>query len=137
MLWNALILHARWGGMIKERGMAVLAVLGNVVTAWSWFGVNELGVGLHSYGFTEGRLMTLALVMLAHLVMVLSAGCPPRFGGVIQPASRLGALDLKEPSGGRSMTRRLLLLLAGVAVLAAIAREQPIAAGTVARLGFR
>ncbi|MFL5328851.1 MAG: cytochrome c biogenesis protein CcsA [Gemmataceae bacterium] len=54
VVWNALILHARWGGLVKARGMAVLAVLGNVVTAWSWFGTNQLGVGLHSYGFTSG-----------------------------------------------------------------------------------
>ena len=32
-----------------------------IVTTWSWFGVNELGVGLHSYGFTEGVLPALAL----------------------------------------------------------------------------
>ena len=57
MLWNALVLHARWGGMVKERGLAMLAVVGNIVTSWSWFGVNELGVGLHSYGFTEGVLL--------------------------------------------------------------------------------
>jgi predicted small integral membrane protein len=56
--------------------MAVLAVLGNVVTAWSWFGVNELGVGLHSYGFTEGRLVTLALVMAAHIVLVFIGWLP-------------------------------------------------------------
>ena len=30
-----------------------LAVFGNVVTSFSWFGVNLLGVGLHSYGFTD------------------------------------------------------------------------------------
>lgn len=54
VLWNALVLHARWDGMVKERGLCVLAIIGNVVTSWSWFGVNELGVGLHSYGFTEG-----------------------------------------------------------------------------------
>jgi ABC-type transport system involved in cytochrome c biogenesis permease subunit len=40
--------------MIKQRGLAVLAVFGDIVTAWSWFGVNMLGVGLHSYGFMEG-----------------------------------------------------------------------------------
>ncbi len=76
VLWNALILHARWDGMIRARGMAVLSVLGNVVTAWSWFGVNELGVGLHSYGFTEGRLLTLALVILAHFVAILIGWLP-------------------------------------------------------------
>jgi ABC-type transport system involved in cytochrome c biogenesis permease subunit len=61
VIWNALVLHARWGGMVKDRGLAVLAAGGNIVTAWSWFGVNELGVGLHSYGFTEGVRLYLAL----------------------------------------------------------------------------
>ena len=46
-------LHARWGGMVKQRGMAVLAVVGNMVTGWSWFGTNQLRVGLHSYGFSN------------------------------------------------------------------------------------
>ncbi|HEX2475190.1 MAG TPA: cytochrome c biogenesis protein CcsA, partial [Lacipirellulaceae bacterium] len=50
VLWNALVLHARWGGMVKGRGLATLAVAGNIVTTWSYFGVNELGVGLHAYG---------------------------------------------------------------------------------------
>ncbi len=54
VIWNALILHARWAGMVKLRGLAVLAVLGNIVTSWSWFGTNMLGVGLHSYGFMAG-----------------------------------------------------------------------------------
>ncbi len=37
--------------------MAVLAVVGNMITTWSWFGTNQLGVGLHAYGFNN----TLAL----------------------------------------------------------------------------
>ena len=55
VIWNALILHARWGGMVKQRGMAVLAVVGNIVTAWSWFGTNMLGVGLHPTASWRGR----------------------------------------------------------------------------------
>jgi ABC-type transport system involved in cytochrome c biogenesis permease subunit len=51
VLWNALILHARWCGLVKTRGIAVLAILGNIITAWSWFGTNQLGIGLHAYGF--------------------------------------------------------------------------------------
>jgi ABC-type transport system involved in cytochrome c biogenesis permease subunit len=51
VIWNALGLHARWSGMVKQRGLAVLAVLGNIVATWSWFGTNQLGVGLHAYGF--------------------------------------------------------------------------------------
>jgi ABC-type transport system involved in cytochrome c biogenesis permease subunit len=57
--WNAIILHARWAGIIRERGLAVLAVLGAIVTIWSYFGTNMMGVGLHSYGFTEGALIGL------------------------------------------------------------------------------
>ncbi|HEY2712609.1 MAG TPA: cytochrome c biogenesis protein CcsA [Chthoniobacterales bacterium] len=53
VLWNAIILHARWGGLVRQRGLMVLAVFGNIVTSWSWFGVNMLGIGLHSYGFME------------------------------------------------------------------------------------
>ena len=60
VLWNALILHARWGGLVRERGIAVLAVFGNIVTAWCWFGTNMLGVGLHSYGFTQTGFLWLA-----------------------------------------------------------------------------
>ncbi|HKP93941.1 MAG TPA: cytochrome c biogenesis protein CcsA, partial [Chthoniobacterales bacterium] len=53
VLWNAIILHARWGGLVRQRGLMVMAVFGNVVTSWSWFGVNMLGIGLHSYGFMD------------------------------------------------------------------------------------
>jgi cytochrome c-type biogenesis protein CcsB len=61
VLWNALILHARWGGLVKERGLMNLAIFGNVVTAWSWFGVNMLGIGLHSYGFMDAAFRWLML----------------------------------------------------------------------------
>jgi ABC-type transport system involved in cytochrome c biogenesis permease subunit len=76
VIWNAMVLHARWGRMVEDRGLAVLAVGGNIVTAWSWFGVNELGVGLHSYGFTEGVLLTLGLFVGSQLAMIL-LGCLP------------------------------------------------------------
>lgn len=70
VIWNALILHARWDKMVRNYGTAVLAIAGNIVTAWSWFGVNELGAGLHKYGFTEGRLMYLMLFALGNAVFI-------------------------------------------------------------------
>lgn len=77
VLWNALVLHARWGGMVKERGMAVLAIAGNIFVSWSWWGVNELGAGLHSYGFTEGTVIKLGLFVLSQLVLI-AIGLTPR-----------------------------------------------------------
>ena len=54
VLWQLVIVHARLGGMIKDLGMALLTVVLGSVVVFSWFGVNQLGVGLHSYGFTTG-----------------------------------------------------------------------------------
>jgi ABC-type transport system involved in cytochrome c biogenesis permease subunit len=70
VLWNALVLHARWGAMVKDRGLAVLALGGNIVTSWSWFGVNQLGVGLHSYGFTSGVALVLLLFVGSQLAII-------------------------------------------------------------------
>lgn len=53
VLWNALYLHARWGKVVSTTSLMQLAVFGNIITAWSWFGTNMLGVGLHSYGFMD------------------------------------------------------------------------------------
>jgi ABC-type transport system involved in cytochrome c biogenesis permease subunit len=78
VLWNALVLHARWGGMVKDRGLAVLAIGGNIVTAWSWFGVNELRVGLHSYGFTEGALFVLGMFVLSQMIVIALGSIPKR-----------------------------------------------------------
>ena len=71
VIWNALVLHARWGGMIQRRGLAVLAIFGNVVTTWSWFGVNAMGVGLHSYGFRAGMAFWLTVFVGSQLAIML------------------------------------------------------------------
>jgi ABC-type transport system involved in cytochrome c biogenesis permease subunit len=53
-LWALIILHARMGGYIRDLGINMGAVVMNIVVTFSWWGVNNLGVGLHSYGFTSG-----------------------------------------------------------------------------------
>ncbi len=77
VIWNALVLHARWGALVGPRGMAVLAIFGNVVTAWSWFGVNQMGQGLHAYGFRKGMTFWL-LVFVASQLLVMAAAWVPR-----------------------------------------------------------
>lgn len=90
VLWNALVLHARWDGLVKDRGMAVLAVAGNIITAWSWFGVNQLGVGLHSYGFTDGILRKL-VIFIASQLLVIALGTLPRDLWMSRPAETRAA----------------------------------------------
>jgi ABC-type transport system involved in cytochrome c biogenesis permease subunit len=78
VVWNALILHARWGGMVKQRGMAVLALMGNIIVIWSWWGVNMLGVGLHAYSNANPQmLMWVNIGVAAHLVLV-AVGLTPQ-----------------------------------------------------------
>jgi hypothetical protein len=72
VIWNALMLHARWDGMVAAKGFSILAIGGNIVTAWSWFGTNELGIGLHSYGFTSGVLMWLSVFMGVQLAFIIA-----------------------------------------------------------------
>ncbi len=76
VLWNAIILHARWSGMVKQRGLMCLAIFGNVVTSWSWFGTNMLGVGLHNYGFMEGAFTWLIIFIISQLFVIGLAQLP-------------------------------------------------------------
>ncbi len=54
VLSQLIILHARMAGILREHGTCMAAAFGGTVVAFSWWGVNLLGVGLHSYGFTSG-----------------------------------------------------------------------------------
>ena len=80
VLWSALLLHARWGGLVKERGIAILAVLGNIIVLWSWKGVNSMGVGLHAYAGSDDNTVSWILgVGVVHLVVAAIALIPTRF----------------------------------------------------------
>ena len=54
VLMCLVILHARLGGYIREVGIHNCNLILGCIVIFSWFGVNQLGVGLHAYGFTDG-----------------------------------------------------------------------------------
>ena len=78
VLWCAICLHARWGGLVRREGLMQLLVFGNMVTAWSWFGTNLLGVGLHSYGFTESGFFWLMIFWASQLAIIALGWFPDR-----------------------------------------------------------
>jgi ABC-type transport system involved in cytochrome c biogenesis permease subunit len=104
VLWCAIILHARWGGFIRQRGLMIMAIFGNVVTSFSWFGVNMLGVGLHSYGFMQKAFPWLVGFIVSQLALMCVASMPlerwrsfrPTSGHPIQPGGR-GDLEFIPP----------------------------------------
>jgi ABC-type transport system involved in cytochrome c biogenesis permease subunit len=78
VLWNALVLHARWGGLVKARGLATLAIAGNIVTTWSYFGVNMLGEGLHAYGGSNTNTAMWLLAFAGSQLALIGLGMMPR-----------------------------------------------------------
>ncbi|MCW5552610.1 MAG: cytochrome c biogenesis protein CcsA [Verrucomicrobiae bacterium] len=101
VIWCAVILHARWGKIIKERGLMVLAIIGNMVTAFSWFGVNMLGIGLHSYGFMDAAFKWLMIFNATQVCFIILGFLPLRvwksYPG-IAPASP----SPSGPAGGKA-----------------------------------
>ncbi|MSR47034.1 MAG: hypothetical protein EXS13_08210 [Planctomycetes bacterium] len=53
-LWEIALLHGRMGGYLRDLGICAAAVFGANIVVFSWWGVNQLGVGLHAYGETDG-----------------------------------------------------------------------------------
>jgi hypothetical protein len=74
VLWCAILFHAKLGKMIGPFGMAAGAALLIIVVMMAWFGINALGVGLHSYGFTDGVLLGLGAYSVAQVAFVAAIG---------------------------------------------------------------
>ena len=73
VLWTAVIYHARMAGLIGDVGTAAAVALGNIVVMFAWLGVNVMGVGLHSYGFTSGIAHGLRIYYLLEVIFVISS----------------------------------------------------------------
>src|SRR6202521_5976728 len=97
VIWNALALHARWSGIVKQRGLAQLAIGGNIITSLSWFGVNMLGVGLHSYGFMDRAFGTLMTFIASQLVVMALGMLPLKHWRGIQARGKLLSAGRSEP----------------------------------------
>ena len=54
VLWSAILFHGRMAGLLSSIGFAAGSCINIIVVMLAWFGINLLGVGLHSYGFTSG-----------------------------------------------------------------------------------
>jgi len=73
VLWFLAVLHARMGGYVRDFGTSICAIIGACIVAFSWWGVNLLGVGLHSYGFTSGIMGALVIYWAAECVVIFAA----------------------------------------------------------------
>ncbi|OYW72574.1 MAG: hypothetical protein B7Z37_24435 [Verrucomicrobia bacterium 12-59-8] len=70
VLMCLVILHARLGGYIREIGLHCCNLILGCIVIFSWFGVNQLGVGLHAYGFTDGIWPKIYAYWLSQVLML-------------------------------------------------------------------
>jgi hypothetical protein len=80
-----------------------LAIFGNVVTSFSWFGVNMLGIGLHSYGFMDAAFKWLMGFIVSQLALIALGCLPLRFWrsfapGQGPPTGLTSAPDAAQPA---------------------------------------
>jgi len=93
------LLHARMCGWVRDFGFCTWAALTGVVVAFSWFHVNLLNIGLHSYGFNSSTKQALVYYYIVQLGLVVLGA-----GGVAMRRSRAAADALiaaaSDASGG-------------------------------------
>ncbi|HUI92795.1 MAG TPA: cytochrome c biogenesis protein CcsA [Chitinivibrionales bacterium] len=73
ILWSAAVFHARTAGIIRDRGFAAGAVASLILVMFAWIGVNLLGIGMHSYGFTSTGVSILYAFMIFEAVFLCAA----------------------------------------------------------------
>jgi len=99
VIWNAVILHVRWGDLLGDHGIMNLAVFGNIVTSFSWFGVNMLGIGLHSYGFMEAAFQWLMIFIGSQIAIILLGLLPLHLWRSFRADEKALAGSLPAPTG--------------------------------------
>ncbi|MGD9749316.1 MAG: hypothetical protein AB7V57_23450, partial [Verrucomicrobiales bacterium] len=60
---------------LRDIGLSVASVFLAVIVTFSWWGVNELGVGLHSFGKTSGVMQALYITWFV-LGLYMAAAIP-------------------------------------------------------------
>ena len=74
VLWCLFMVHARLGGYLRDFGINIASIVGAMIVVFAWWGVNLLGVGLHSYGFTTGIFGALLTFYLIETGVLMAGG---------------------------------------------------------------
>lgn len=92
VLWTLAILHARLGGIIKEWGLHLASMFTACIVAFSWWHVNFLDTGLHSYGFTADKKSTVFIFYGVIMLFILLGATAM----LVEKISKLGETAKKE-----------------------------------------
>lgn len=73
VLWSVILFHSKLGKMVKETGFSIGAVIGIINVVLAWFGVNLLGVGLHSYGFSSNVAFSMIFYIALEILFIIGS----------------------------------------------------------------
>jgi len=73
-----------------------MTVFGNIITSLSWFGVNMLGVGLHSYGFMDQAFGVLLFFIISQLAIIGIGMVPQKYWRGIQAREKAAGQPQRE-----------------------------------------
>lgn len=69
-LWLIWVIHGRICGRLNPNAFQAMLAYTSVIVALSWFGVNLLGIGLHSYGFTQNLAIWLGIFIAFETTLI-------------------------------------------------------------------
>lgn len=70
VLWLIWIQHGRIAARLNRMAFLAAVAFLNVIVALAWFGVNLLGIGLHSYGFITGIALALGFFCAGETILI-------------------------------------------------------------------
>lgn len=70
VIWAMIALHAKTGKFITASGFVFFCAWNMIVIALCWFGINMLGIGLHSYGSQSGITLGLVFFILGDALLI-------------------------------------------------------------------
>lgn len=68
--WLTWVLHGKISKHFDEKLYTIMLAITNIIVAISWFGVNLLNIGLHSYGFTDKMLYGLVGFCITEFIII-------------------------------------------------------------------
>lgn len=71
ILWILIVAHLKWSGRVRGKTLDAMLSLLSIVILFCLLGVNLLGVGLHSYGYSPGIFFALCSFVLADTLFVI------------------------------------------------------------------
>ncbi|MDA7613559.1 cytochrome c biogenesis protein CcsA [Verrucomicrobiales bacterium] len=115
VLMNLILLHGRIGGYLKELRLHLATLFGGIVVCYSWWGVNLLETGLHSYGFVSGVQTALDRAYFTFYAFIVFGVCVGIFEWAVK---RTASHNPHQQSGGKEVLAVwAVLALVGAGIL--------------------